>query len=112
MKTLVDEQAMGAALDSSISAATLLSAVGAFSQLTFLFERGRGWADAWLAEHFDDLGERQTIDLDYLFADTFKPVDAIEDVLEEDAEPPTAAEPTRKPARRAKTSALQKRQAG
>jgi NTE family protein len=56
--------------------------------LTYLFERGRGWADAWLTDHFGDLGERSTIDLDELFADTFKPVDAIEDVREEGSAPP------------------------
>jgi len=60
--------------------------------LTFLFECGRSWARAWLDEHFDDLGERSTIDLDELFADTFKPVDALEDVLAEGSEPPPPPE--------------------
>lgn len=70
--------------------------------LTLLFERGRGWADAWLNNHFDDLGERSTIDLDDLFADAFKPVEAIEDVLEEGSAPPPASKSPAKPkARRA-----------
>ena len=51
--------------------------------LTHLFEKGRTWAKNWLDDHFDDLGERSTIDLDALFADTFKPVDAVEDVVVE-----------------------------
>ena len=58
--------------------------------LTYLFERGRGWASAWLDDHFDDLGRRQTLDLDDLFADTFKPVEAIEDLLEGRSAPPPA----------------------
>ena len=37
--------------------------------LNQLFERGRGWADAWLAEHFDAIGERSTLDLDAWFDD-------------------------------------------
>jgi NTE family protein len=68
--------------------------------LTYLFERGRGWASAWLDDHFDDLGHRQTLDLDDLFADTFKPVGAIEDVLEEGSTPPPS--PKRRPRRPAK----------
>jgi len=68
--------------------------------LTYLFERGRGWAEAWLNDHFDDLGERSTIDLDDLFADTFKPVEAIEDVLAEGTEPPPAPRRRSKPTAR------------
>jgi NTE family protein len=71
-----------------LEASSKLNAEWAY--LTYLFERGRGWAEAWLNDHFDDLGERSTIDLDDLFADTFKPVEAIEDVLEEGSEPPPA----------------------
>jgi len=71
--------------------------------LTYLFERGRDWASAWLDEHFDDLGRRQTLDLDDLFADTFKPVGAIEDVLEEGSAPPPL------PKRRARRPAQSKR---
>ncbi|MBP7242982.1 patatin-like phospholipase family protein [Amaricoccus sp.] len=41
--------------------------------LRMLFERGRGWADAWLAEHFDDIGLRSTLDLDEIFEDAPRP---------------------------------------
>ena len=71
--------------------------------LTHLFERGRAWAGAWLDDHYEDLGRRQTLDLDDLFADTFKPIDAIEDVLEEGSEPPPA------PKRRARRPAKARR---
>jgi NTE family protein len=71
--------------------------------LTYLFERGRAWAGAWLDDHFEDLGRRQTLDLDDLFADTFKPIEALEDVLEEGSEPPPA------PKRRARRPAKAKR---
>ena len=72
--------------------------------LTYLFERGRGWASAWLDDHFDDLGRRQTLDLDDLFADTFKPVGVIEDRLEEgSAPPPPRKRRTRRPAKARRT---------
>jgi len=32
-----------------------------------LFDTGRAAADRWLAEHFDALGERWTVDLDAMF---------------------------------------------
>ena len=41
--------------------------------LVYLKNRGRGWADRFLEQHFDDLGERSTLDLDALFSDSFKP---------------------------------------
>ena len=65
--------------------------------LTYLFERGRGWASTWLDAHFDDLGRRQTLDLDDLFADTLKPIEAIEDVQPEgaDSAPKTSSGPSR-----------------
>ena len=56
--------------------------------LTYLFGKGSAWAESWLADHFDDLGVRSTIDLDDLFADTFKPVDLPEDVIVEPARAP------------------------
>ncbi len=74
--------------------------------LTYLFERGRGWAGAWLDAHYQDIGARSTIDLDDLFADTFKPVDAIEDILEGDVAPepepraPAEPAPSKAPARK------------
>ena len=55
--------------------------------LTHLFEKGRAWASSWLDAHFDDLGERSTIDLDDLFSDTFKPIDSLEDVGCDSASP-------------------------
>ncbi|WP_355661189.1 patatin-like phospholipase family protein [Halomonas salifodinae] len=42
--------------------------------LTRLFEQGRAWADDWLAEHFEAIGQRSTFDLDRLFSDTFRPL--------------------------------------
>jgi NTE family protein len=41
--------------------------------LKLLFERGRGWADAWLTAHFDDIGQRSTLDLDEIFEDAPRP---------------------------------------
>ncbi len=61
-----------------LEASSKLNAEWAY--LTHLFAQGRAWADAWLADHFDDLGNRSTIDLADLFADTFKPVELPEDV--------------------------------
>ncbi|AHK79792.1 patatin [Ectothiorhodospira haloalkaliphila] len=43
--------------------------------LTYLRDRGRNWADAFLNEHFDDLGQRSSFDLRGLFTDTFAPPD-------------------------------------
>ncbi|MEZ5865383.1 MAG: patatin-like phospholipase family protein [Geminicoccaceae bacterium] len=68
-----------------LEASSKLNAEWAY--LTHLFTQGRAWAEAWLAEHFDDLGNRSTIDLADLFADTFKPVDLPEDVAVRPARP-------------------------
>ena len=78
-----------------LEASSKLNAEWAY--LTYLFERGRGWADAWLDAHFDDLGVRQTIDLDDLFADTFKPLDTLDEAAEDDETPPisSTSEPSR-----------------
>lgn len=35
---------------------------------------GWQWADEWLEEHFDAIGNRSTFDLDELFEDSFRPV--------------------------------------
>jgi NTE family protein len=43
--------------------------------LLHLREIGRRWADGWLREHFDDLGQRSTFDLASLFSDSFSPPD-------------------------------------
>jgi NTE family protein len=57
-----------------LSASSKMNAEWEF--LSLLFERGRAWADDWLASHFDDLGERSTFDLNELFQDAFRPVGA------------------------------------
>lgn len=44
-----------------------------WSYLTHLKERGRAWAENFLARHFDDLGKRSTFDLKSLFTDSFRP---------------------------------------
>jgi NTE family protein len=46
-----------------------------WSYLTHLRDRGRSWADAFLRDHFDDLGVRPTLDLNLLFEDAFRPVE-------------------------------------
>lgn len=38
-----------------------------WSYLELLFARGRRWADLWLAEHFDDIGQCSTFKLEELF---------------------------------------------
>ena len=45
-----------------------------WSYLLHLKERGRRWADRFLARHFDDLGVRSTFDLKRLFTDSFRPL--------------------------------------
>ena len=45
-----------------------------WSYLRLLFDLGRGWADAWLAEHFDSIGVRSTLDLDAMEGDSRLPV--------------------------------------
>ncbi|WP_168016874.1 patatin-like phospholipase family protein [Halomonas salinarum] len=39
-----------------------------------LYIQGRGWADRWLAEHFEAIGQHSTFDLDAVFDDTFRPL--------------------------------------
>lgn len=41
--------------------------------LRFLFERGRNWADSWLADSFDRIGVESTLDLDGLFGSGHMP---------------------------------------
>ncbi len=65
--------------------------------LTHLFEKGRAWASSWLDAHFDDLGERSTIDLDDLFSDTFKPIGSLGDASCASASPPAEPMPAPKP---------------
>ena len=42
--------------------------------LTLLRDQGWGWADVWLQENFDALGQRSTFDLETLFEDSFRPI--------------------------------------
>lgn len=56
-----------------LSASSKLNAEWAY--LEMLFERGRGWADAWLDAHFDDIGKQSTFDLDEVFEDAPRPLD-------------------------------------
>lgn len=44
-----------------------------WTYLTYLRDRGRTWADRFLADHFDDIGVRGTLDIGQLFADSFRP---------------------------------------
>lgn len=50
-----------------LSASSKLNAEWDYLQL--LFERGRGWADAWLGANFERLGRESTFDLDDWFKD-------------------------------------------
>jgi NTE family protein len=45
-----------------------------WSYLELLFERGRGWADTWLAGNFDRIGVASTLDLEEIFGDAHLPV--------------------------------------
>lgn len=45
-----------------------------WAYLTRLFDLGRGWADRWIAAHFEDLGQRSTLDLDEVFEDAPRPL--------------------------------------
>lgn len=47
--------------------------------LSRLYAQGRAWADLWLDEHFDAIGEHSTFDLNMLFEDTFRPVTTPDD---------------------------------
>jgi NTE family protein len=44
-----------------------------WSYLRLLFDLGRKWADSWLEENFDAIGNRSTLDLDDLEGDTRLP---------------------------------------
>ncbi|SDY58190.1 NTE family protein [Citreimonas salinaria] len=50
-----------------LSASSKLNAE--WNYLSLLFERGRGWAEAWLNVNFDALGTRSSLDLDAWFSD-------------------------------------------
>lgn len=55
-----------------LSASSKMNAEWEF--LTRLRDQGYAWASNWLDQHFDDIGERSTFDLDALFQDAFRPV--------------------------------------
>ena len=42
--------------------------------LTHLHGLGRMWAEQWLTDHFDAIGNHSTFDLDELFSDSFRPI--------------------------------------
>jgi NTE family protein len=44
-----------------------------WSYLRLLFDLGRDWADGWLEENFDAIGQRSTLDLDELVGDARLP---------------------------------------
>lgn len=50
-----------------LSASSKMNAEWSYLQL--LFERGRGWAEAWLDENFDRIGQESTFDLGAFFDD-------------------------------------------
>jgi NTE family protein len=54
----VDEEVQDLAASSKLNAE--------WSYLKLLFERGRGWADLWLRDHFDSLGRTSTFDVEQL----------------------------------------------
>jgi len=41
--------------------------------LVFLRDQGRAWAEDFLVRHYDDIGERGTLDIAKLFEDSFQP---------------------------------------
>ena len=50
-----------------LAASSKLNAEWAYLQM--LFERGRGWAEAWLEAHFDKIGQESSFELDEFFDD-------------------------------------------
>ncbi len=50
-----------------LAASSKLNAEWAYLQM--LFQRGRGWADAWLEAHFDKIGNESSFDLNAFFDD-------------------------------------------
>jgi len=41
--------------------------------LTYLRDAGRDAASEWLASHYDDIGKRTTVDLDFIFEESLRP---------------------------------------
>lgn len=63
-----------------------------------LYRQGRGWADLWLKENFDKLGQCSTFDLNAVFSDTFRPLarpsGTSQDVAAAEQDKPSAEEPS------------------
>ena len=57
----VDEEVQDLAASSKLGAE--------WEYLTLLFDRGRRWADLWIAEHFDDVGAASTFNVEDLFTE-------------------------------------------
>ncbi len=64
--SIYDEKTMLA-----LGASSKLNAEWAF--LTYLRDQGRKAAEAWLSQHFDDLGVRNTLDLSWIYAESLRP---------------------------------------
>ncbi|MFM9271126.1 patatin-like phospholipase family protein [Halomonas elongata] len=56
----------------SLGASSKMNAEWRF--ISQLHELGRHWADQWLDENFEAIGQRSTFDLDTVFDDTFRPL--------------------------------------
>ncbi|MCE8038456.1 patatin-like phospholipase family protein [Halomonas sp. MCCC 1A11062] len=79
-----------------LSASSKLNAQWDF--VSRLYRQGRGWADLWLKENFDKLGQCSTFDLNAVFSDTFRPLarpsGTSQDVAEAEQAKPSAEEPS------------------
>lgn len=60
-----------------LQASSKLNAEWAYLQ--YLHQLGQTYADRWLNEHWDDLGERSTFSPDWLFSDSIRPVNSQEE---------------------------------
>jgi NTE family protein len=69
-----------------LSASSKLNAEWAYLRL--LFERGRAWADKWLAENFEHVGKRSTLDLEDLYSDSHLSDRALSELAKADDEAP------------------------
>jgi NTE family protein len=61
----------------SLGVSSKMNAEWAF--LTFLRDKGRAAADAWLAAHFDDIGVRSTFDVSWVLEESLRPAHLPED---------------------------------
>ncbi|SEG17442.1 patatin-like phospholipase family protein [Billgrantia desiderata] len=82
-----------------LSASSKLNAQWDF--VSRLYRQGRGWADLWLQENFDKLGQCSTFDLNAVFSDTFRPLarpsGTSQDVDAAELDKPSAEEPSARP---------------